>query len=39
MLPDVSSTTVWPGCDVPLRSASSMMPRAARSFLGSSGFW
>ncbi len=32
VLPEVASTTVWPGFSVPLRSASSMMPMARRSF-------
>src|SRR5687768_4615403 len=31
VLPDVASTTVWPGFRVPRRSASSMMPIASRS--------
>ena len=33
MLPEVSSTTVWPGASSPLARASSMIRRAARSFL------
>ena len=31
VLPDVASTTVWPGFNVPLRSAASMMFSARRS--------
>ncbi len=37
VLPDVASTTVWPGCSAPLRSASSMMAIARRSFTDDSG--
>jgi hypothetical protein len=32
VLPEVASTTVCPGLSAPLRSASSMMPMASRSF-------
>ena len=37
VLPLVASMTVWPGLSVPLRSASSMMPSASRSFTEPSG--
>jgi hypothetical protein len=37
VLPDVASTTVWPGFSSPRRSASSMIPIAKRSFTDDSG--
>ena len=37
VLPDVASTTVWPGFSVPRRSASSMIAIARRSFTDDSG--
>jgi hypothetical protein len=37
VLPDVASTTVWPGFSSPRRSASSMIPIASRSFTDESG--
>ena len=37
VLPEVASTTVWPGFSAPLRSASSMMAMARRSFTDASG--
>ena len=37
VLPDVASTTVWPGLSVPRRSASSMIAIARRSFTEDSG--
>jgi len=37
VLPEVASTTVWPGLSVPRRSASSMIPMARRSFTECSG--
>ena len=37
VLPEVASTTVWPGLSAPLRSASSMIAMARRSFTDDSG--
>jgi hypothetical protein len=37
VLPLVASTTVWPGFSMPLRSPSSMMLRASRSFTEAAG--
>jgi hypothetical protein len=37
VLPEVASTTVWPGFSVPLRRASSMMPHARRSLTEAAG--
>ena len=37
VLPEVASTTVWPGLSAPLRSASSMIAIARRSFTEDSG--
>ncbi len=37
VLPEVASTTVWPGFSSPRRSASSMMPMASRSLTEASG--
>ena len=37
VLPEVASTTVWPGSSVPRRSASSMIAIARRSFTDDSG--
>ena len=37
VLPRVASTTVWPGCREPSRSAASMMPSARRSLTEAAG--
>ena len=37
VLPEVASTTVWPGFSFPVRSASSMIAIARRSFTEDSG--